>query len=219
MKKKLNILVLSPHADDAEIAMGGTIAKYVDEGHNVTIMTAILPKENKEGQIDDFMSKNRVKEQENSAKILGAKLDVLDLDPYDFSFSRKYIKIFDKKINEYKPDIIFSCWEHVTHQDHKSLAHILFAATRKNNISINLYEVMIPGGINTYSFNPQYFVNISKYIDKKIEAIKSYKSVYDKNHSSYNQYFDTIKGRAKFRGGVIGVDYAEAFVIAKKIEI
>jgi len=219
MKKKLNILVLSPHADDAEIAMGGTIAKYVDEGHNVTIMTAILPKENKEGQIDDFMSKNRFKEQENSAKILGAKLDVLDLDPYDFSFSRKYIKIFDKKINEYKPDIIFSCWEHDTHQDHKSLAHILFAATRKNNISINLYEVMIPGGINTYSFNPQYFVNISKYIDKKIEAIKSYKSVYDKNHSNYNQYFDTIKGRAKFRGGVIGVDYAEAFVIAKKIEI
>ena len=95
MKKKLNILVLSPHADDAEIAMGGTIAKYVDEGHNVTIMTAILPKENKEGKIDDFMSKNRAKEQENSAKILGAKLDVLDLDPYEFSFSRKYIKIFE----------------------------------------------------------------------------------------------------------------------------
>ena len=126
---------------------------------------------------------------------------------------------FKNMINEYKPDIIFSCWEHDTHQDHKSLAHILFAATRKNNISINLYEVMIPGGLNTYSFHPQYFVNISKYIDIKIKAIKSYKSVYDKNQSSYNQYFDTIKGRAKFRGGVIGVDYAEAFVIAKKIEI
>ena len=94
MKKKLNILALSPHADDVEIAMGGTIAKYVDEGHNVTIMTAILPKENKEGKIDDFMSKNRVKEQENSAKILGAKIDILDLDPYDFSFNRKYIKMF-----------------------------------------------------------------------------------------------------------------------------
>ena len=219
MRKKLNILVLSPHADDAEIAMGGTIAKYVDEGHKVTIITAILPKENKEGKIDDFMSRNRVKEQENSAKILGAKIDILDLDAYDFSFNRKYIKIFDKKINEYNPNIIFSCWEHDTHQDHKSLANILFAATRKNNISINLYEVMIPGGLNTYSFNPQYFIDISKYIDKKIEAIKSYKSVFDKNNKNYNQYFDTIKARAKFRGGVIGVDYAEAFVIAKKIEI
>jgi len=219
MKKKLNILALSPHADDVEIAMGGTIAKYVDEGHNVTIMTAILPKENKDGKIDDFMSKNRIKEAKIASKILGAKLDVLDLDPYDFSFSRKYIKIFDKKINEYKPDIIFSCWEHDTHQDHKSLSDILFAATRKNSISINMYEVMIPGGLNTYSYNPQYFINISKYIDTKIESIKSYKSVFEKNQENYNQYFDSIVGRAKFRGGVIGVDYAEAFVIAKKIEI
>jgi len=219
MKKKLNILALSPHADDVEIAMGGTIAKYVDEGHNVTIMTAILPKENKDGKIDDFMSKNRIKEAKIASKILGAKLDVLDLDPYDFSFSRKYIKIFDKKINEYKPDIIFSCWEHDTHQDHKSLSDILFAATRKNSISINMYEVMIPGGLNTYSYNPQYFINISKYIDTKIESIKSYKSVFEKNQENYNQYFESIVGRAKFRGGVIGVDYAEAFVIAKKIEI
>ena len=45
MTKKLNILALSPHADDVEIAMGGTIAKYANEGHNVTILTAILPKE------------------------------------------------------------------------------------------------------------------------------------------------------------------------------
>ena len=159
MKKKLNILALSPHADDVEIAMGGTIAKYVEEGHNVTIVTAILPKENKDGKIDDFMSKNRIKEQQNSAKILGAKVDILDLDPYDFSFNRKYIKMFDEKINDYKPDLIFSCWEHDTHQDHKNLSNILFAVTRKNNISINMYEVMLPGGLNTYSFNPQYFIN------------------------------------------------------------
>ena len=35
MKKRLKILVMSPHADDAEIAMGGTIAKYINEGHKV----------------------------------------------------------------------------------------------------------------------------------------------------------------------------------------
>ena len=71
--KKLNILALSPHADDVEIAMGGTIAKYVDEGHNVTIVTAILPKENKAGKIDNFMSKNRIKEQKNQQKFLEQK--------------------------------------------------------------------------------------------------------------------------------------------------
>ena len=183
MKKKLNILALSPHADDVEIAMGGTIAKYVDEGHNVTIVTAILPKENKAGKIDNFMSKNRIKEQKKSAKILGAKVDILDLNPYDFAFNRKYIKIFDKKINEYKPDVIFSCWEHDTHQDHKNLSNILFSVSRKNNISINMYEVMLPGGLNTYSFNPQYFVNISKYIDVKIASIKSVDTLFFLNSS------------------------------------
>ena len=166
MAKKLNILALSPHADDVEIAMGGTIAKYVNEGHNVTIITAILPKENSSGNIDDLMSKNRRKEQEKAAKILGANLEILDLNPYDFTFNRKYIKLLDEKIKNYNPDIIFSCWEHDTHQDHKNLANILFSVTRKNNISLNMYEAMLPGGLNTHSFNPQYFVNISKFIDK-----------------------------------------------------
>ena len=82
-----------------------------------------------------------------------------------------------------------------------------------------MYEVMLPGGLNTYSFNPQYFINISKYIDVKIASIKSYKSVFEKNPNNYSQYFESIIGRAKFRGGVIGVDYKKRFEIAKKIEI
>ena len=219
MTKKKNIIALSPHADDVEIAMGGTIAKYVNEGHNVTIITAILPKENIVGNIDDFMSKNRRKEQEEAAKILGTNLEILDLNPYDFNCNRKYIKLFDQIIQKYNPDIIFSCWEHDTHQDHKNLANILFAVTRKNNISINMYEAMLPGGLNTHSFNPQYFVNISKYVDVKTEAIKAYKSVFEKKKNTYSKYFDSIVGRAKFRGEVIGVDYAEAFVVVKRIEL
>ena len=219
MKAKLNILVISPHADDAEIAMGGTIAKYANEGHNVAIITAILPSENIEGNTDNFMKKNRRKEQETAAKILGANLEILNLDPYDFQFNRKYIKLFDQKIKGYKPDVIFCCWEHDTHQDHKNLANILLVVTRKNNVSLYMYEAMLPGGLNTYSFNPQYFVNISKFIDVKTKAIKSYKSVFEKKKNTYGRYFDAIIGRAKFRGEVIGSEYAEAFVVVKKIEI
>ena len=105
MTKKLNILALSPHADDVEIAMGGTIAKYANDGHNVTILTAILPKENIDGKVDHFMSKNRMEEQEKAAKILGANLEILNLDPYDFSFNRKYIKLFDQKIKREMEDL------------------------------------------------------------------------------------------------------------------
>ena len=219
MSKKMNILALSPHADDVEISMGGTIAKLVSEGHNVTIITAILPKENIDGNIDDLMSKNRRKEQEKAAKILGANLEILNLDPYDFNVNRKYIKLFDQKIHSYKPDIIFSSWEHDSHQDHKNLANILFSVTRKNNISINMYEAMLPGVLNTCSFNPQYFMNISKYMNVKIEALKAYESVFGKEKNKYSKYFDSIVKGAKFRGKIIGVDYAEAFVVVKRIEL
>ena len=71
MKKK-NILAIAPHADDVEIAMGGTIARYVDEGHDVTIVTAIIPQEDSKGKVDKFMTDNRLNEQKNAAAVLGA---------------------------------------------------------------------------------------------------------------------------------------------------
>ena len=216
MKKKLNILAISPHADDVEIAMGGTIAKYVDEGHNVTILTAILPNENKSGKLDKFMNKNRIIEQRNSAKILGVKVDILGLDPYDFSFNRKYIKIFDKKINEYKPDIIFSCWEHDTHQDHKTLAKILYIAARKNQFSLYMYEPMIPGGFNTKAFRSQKIVNISKYMGLKEDSIRSYNSVFG---NKIDIFLEGIRGRCRFRGERIGVKYAEGFRVVKEVVV
>jgi len=218
MKKKLNILAVSPHADDVEIAMGGTIAKYVSQNHNVTILTAVLPKENILGKVDSFMSKNRVLEQKKSTKVLGAKVEILNLDPYELSFNRKYIKIFEDKIKKYKPDIIFSCWEHDTHQDHKSIANIIYTVTRKNDISLYMYEAMLPGGLNTHSFNPQLFIDISKFIKVKIKALNEYKSVFKYKKNNYGKYFDSIEGRARFRGETIGVDYAEAFVVVKQIE-
>ena len=82
-----------------------------------------------------------------------------------------------------------------------------------------MYKAILPGPLNTYAFNPQYYINISKYIDVKIEALKAYKSVFGKEKKDYNKYFESIIREAKFRGKMIGVDCAEAFVIVKKIEI
>ena len=96
MKKK-KIVVFSPHADDAEIAMGGTIAK-LSKDNKVTIVTAIIPIENIQGEKNQYMVDNRLNEQKKSAKILGANLIVLNINQYEFSYHRKYIQIIDKLI-------------------------------------------------------------------------------------------------------------------------
>jgi len=219
MKKKMNIVAISPHADDVEIAMGGTVALLTSQGHNVTIVTSILPNENINGKIDSYMNKKRKQEQLNAAKALGAKVEILGLDKNEFTFNRKFIKIFDDKIKQLKPSIIFSCWEHDTHQDHQSLAKIIFSVTRKNNISLYMYEAMLPGGINTQAFNPQLFINVTKTMNKKIKALKCYKSVFIRKKNNYSNYFESIIGRARFRGGMIGQKYAESFVVVKQLKL
>ena len=215
MNKK-NIVVFSPHADDAEIAMGGTIAK-LSKKNNVTIVTAIIPSENSLGEKNKYMVDNRLKEQRKSAKILGANLIVLNINQYEFSYSRKFIQIIDKLILDLKPDTVFSCWEHDTHQDHQTLSKIVYSALRKNDISLYLYEAMLPGGINSNVFNPTLFLDISKQIKKKISSLSQYKSVFKNKNNTYSNYYDSIIARAKYRGGCIGVNYAEAFQVIKQI--
>lgn len=210
----MRILAFSPHADDVEIGMGGTISKYTTEGHVVQIVTAIIPCEHLDGSADEDFKKKRFSEQEVSANILGAELEILDLSPYDFDIGRKNCKRFDDIIRKFRPDRIFSCWKHDSHQDHKVMGTIIEAASRKNNSSLCMYAPTVPGGITSESFRPQYYIDISNHVDKKMESISNYKSVF-KNKP---EYCEAILGLSRFRGQQIGVKYAEAFQVVKQIE-
>ena len=169
--------MFSPHADDVEIAMGGTIAKLSKE-NEIVLVTCILPTEDRQGNTDQQMIDTRGIEQAKSAKILGAKLHLMNLDSYKFAYNREYVKLFDQLIVSHQPDVVFSCWEHDTHQDHQTLAKILYSALRKNNISYYMYEsTNLPGGLGGNQFTPHVFVDISGTpIKKKIEALNQYKN-------------------------------------------
>jgi len=212
MKNK-KILVFSPHADDVEIAMGGTIAK-LSKHNDITLVTCILPTEDRAGNHDQQMIDNRGIEQAKSAGILGAQLHLIDIDAYNFTYNREYVKLFDQLIVSHEPDIVFSCWEHDTHQDHQTLAKILYSALRKNNISYYMYEsTNLGGGVGSNQFAPQVFIDISgEPLQKKIEALKQYKTY-------IGNVTESIIARSKYRGGIIGVDHAESFQVIKQLEL
>tara|TARA_B100001093_G_C26815293_1_gene1009427 strand:+ start:1180 stop:1818 length:639 start_codon:yes stop_codon:yes gene_type:complete len=212
MKNK-KILVFSPHADDVEIAMGGTIAKLSKE-NEIVLVTCILPTEDRQGNTDQQMIDTRGIEQAKSAKILGAKLHLMNLDSYKFAYNREYVKLFDQLIVSHQPDVVFSCWEHDTHQDHQTLAKILYSALRKNNISYYMYEsTNLPGGLGGNQFTPHVFVDISGTpIKKKIEALNQYKNY-------IGNVIESITARSKYKGGIVGVDHAETFQVIKQLEL
>lgn len=212
MKHK-KILVFSPHADDVEIAMGGTIAK-LSKDNQVVLVTCIMPTENRAGKKDQQMIDNRGIEQARSAGILGAQLHLIDIDAYKFAYTREYVKMFDQLIRSHEPDVVFGCWEHDTHQDHQTLAKILYSALRKNDISYYMYEsTNLGGGLGGHQFNPTVFVDISGLpFEKKVKSLAQYKSY-------IGDVTESIIARSKYKGGIIGVDHAESFQVIKQLEL
>ena len=65
------------------------------------------------------------------------------------------------------------------------------------------------------SFKPNYFVDISETLDKKIEAVKQYTN--EINDYPHPRSLEAEKNRAGYRGSKIGKDYAESFVVFRRI--
>ena len=146
----MNIVVFSPHPDDAEVLMGGTIAKYTQKGHDVLIVIVTIPNQ----------PEKRIEESEKAVAILGARISVLDLDPYELVFNRKLVEVFDEVIKDFPPDIIYTSWIHDSHQDHVNVSKMTIAAARKNNCSLYMYEQALPSGLTPYGFRAQAFVDV-----------------------------------------------------------
>jgi len=206
----MNVLIFGAHADDPEVSMGGTILKLTKAGHNVKLVICILPQENRLGEVIEGAKTSRMLYQKQAAKRLNCHLEILDLDPYQFQFDRKLVKTIDNQVTEFKPDVIFTHWNEDTHQDHKAVANATFAAARKNNVTVLMYEQLTLGGIGPFSFSSHVYVNISDVIEEKINAVKSYEFINEND-------IEAITSLAKFRGNQIGVLFAECFQVCKII--
>lgn len=201
----MKVLAFSAHPDDVEVGMGGAIAKYSQKKYDVFIVVVTIPN-NKEA---------RWKEAENAAKILGAELIILDLNPNNLIFSRELVLRLDEVIRDVSPDVVYTQWNHDSHQDHVAVSSATIASTRKNNCSLYMYEQTIPGGIVSYGFRPQLFIDISDTIDMKIKSVLAHESQVKINNE---WWVYGIRGRAMYRGYQMNVKFAEAFEVVKEIK-
>tara|TARA_B100000989_G_C19478972_1_gene444246 strand:+ start:399 stop:1013 length:615 start_codon:yes stop_codon:yes gene_type:complete len=202
----MNYLAFGAHPDDLEIGMGGTLAKLAaNKKNNVTGVIATLSSQESE----------RKQEQINAAQILGIEIELLEIDFHKLFSSRFMVKTIDNLIEKYKPDVIFTHWNHDSHQDHNVLTDGVIAATRKNKCSVFMYEQTLPGGVVTESFRAQAYVDITGFIEKKIDSVDAHKTQISKNNK---WWLNGIKGRAMYRGNQIGIEYAEAFEVIKLIK-
>ena len=184
----------------------GLIARYVDSG--AAVYVAAMSK------CDDQFDKNEkdllIRECHEAAHVLGiSETFIHDFPNKELPEHRiEIMDIYNSYQSEFNPDLVLIPFLDDPHQDHSAVAHSAIRTFRGNE-TILQYEILRHG---SHTFTPTLFVDISKYIDKKLKALDCYKS-----QMKRRAYFEeeSFKALARTRGAQSGYNYAEGFVIYK----
>lgn len=205
----MNILILSPHTDDAEIGAGATISKLIDEGHNLLWVVFSTCEESLPG----YMDKNTLRNEfEKVAGHLGVKSIVCDYKVRKLDRNRQDILEHLRKIRDsFLPQLVIGPSLNDFHQDHRVVANEMIRAF-KTSASIICYE--LPW--NHIQFNTQMFVIFNEeHLTKKMELIRLYESQVKMRQLYFND--DLIRGMAIVRGSQVNSRYAESFEVVRWI--
>ncbi len=177
------VLVISPHPDDLEIAMGGTVAKEIHQGKKVVsiVLTDGRRSQRSFACSDEEMAKIRKQEVKEAAQILGIK-ELYNLELEDLHTSEnqeKLSKLLTNLLEKYKPKEIYlphpELDRHPTHQLAAKLVLKLIKELIDNDkklTKVNIWAYEVWGLFANWDLA----VDISDFIEKKLAAINCHKS-------------------------------------------
>lgn len=214
------ILVIAPHPDDETLGCGGTILKHIKRGDKVSWCIVTLGNKNMGHDTKHMKDWNniieKVQKKYKFSNVYKLKLPTGEIDRIPLF---KLINLLKKVIKTEKPDIIYTNFSHDIHSDHQIIYNATVSAVKNFNFpnikKILMYETIseteYATNVENISFNPNYFIDITPFIEKKINIFKIYKTEVMKEN--YPRSLSNIKALAKYRGGRIGKKYAEAFML------
>lgn len=218
---KLDILVFGAHPDDVELGCAGTVIKEVQSGKKVGIIDLTRGELGTRGTAE-----TRTAETEAATKILGVSVrENMDFKDGFFKDDEQHKLALVKKIREYRPKIVITNAVSDRHPDHGRASQITVDACFLSGLEkINTgQDVWRPKAIYHYiQFNnltPDFVVDISEYMDKKLQAVKAYttqffnpKSKESETIISSQGFLDSVSYRAKDLGRQSNCEYAEGFL-------
>jgi bacillithiol biosynthesis deacetylase BshB1 len=232
---KLDILVFGAHPDDVELSAGATVAKEVALGKKVGIIDLTRGELGTRGSAEI-----RDKEAAEAAKILGlAVRENMEFADGFFRNDTEHQIALVKMIRKYRPDIVLCNAVEDRHIDHARGSNLVSDACFLSGlVKIDTQmegediwqEPWRPKQVYHYiqwkNLKPDFVVDVSGYMDKKIAAVSAYASqFYDPGNNSPNtpissrNFRESIEYRAKDLGRLVGVDFAEGFTAERHLAI
>jgi bacillithiol biosynthesis deacetylase BshB1 len=223
---KLDILVLASHPDDAEISCAGTIARHIAMGHKVGIVDLTKGELGTRGTVEI-----RAEEAAAAAKILGVTVrENLGFKDGFFQNDPTHQLAVIRAIRKYQPAIVLANAVNDRHIDHGKGASLAYDACFLSGlVRIETQDEhgtkqgpWRPGAVYHYIqslyIEPDFIVDISDYWQKKVEALKAFKSQFhDPDNDEADTYISSpgflkmIEARAIDWGYAIGTKYGEGF--------
>ena len=215
------VLVVAVHPDDETLGCGGTLLKHKDKGDEIYWLICT------ETNTDNTFYRTREKEISKASelynfdKVYNLGLKTMQVDEYSMS---ELIGKISKIINDVQPAIIYLPFKGDVHSDHRKIFEAAYCCTKSFRYpfikKIYMMEVLsetefVPS-TKEDSFIPNVFVDITAYIDKKIEIMKNFES--EMGEHPFPRSERNLRALATLRGATVSCEYAESFVLLKEIQ-
>lgn len=224
----MTVLVLAPHPDDEVLGAGGAIAKFAAVGESVHLAVVTGVGDGAHPFVTEEAGEIARKECMVSSEILGiskvsfANLPTTCLDQVPIWKTNTKIR---EIIEDCMPDQLYLPFPYDLHKDHNSVAYAGLVATRPyldlgNSVKkVCFYETLTethlaPPYLDA-AFQPNMYIDISSTLEKKVRAMESYKSQLQTGVKPRTAH--GIRTLAHFRGMHVGVNAAEAFIVAREL--
>ncbi|WP_028295449.1 bacillithiol biosynthesis deacetylase BshB1 [Olivibacter sitiensis] len=232
---KLDILVLTVHPDDAELGCSGTIMKHVAMGKKVGVVDLTQGELGTRGTVE-----SRMAEASEASRIMGLSVrDNLKMCDGFFRNDEQHQLQVVREIRKYKPEIVISNALFDRHPDHGRSGDLIndacfLSGLRKIETALDgeAQEVHRPRlllqSIQDYYIKPDIAIDITDFWERKLEAIKAYRSQFfhedyssdePQTYISNPDFFEYVKGRAMEYGKYIGAKYAEGFTCRRLLGV
>lgn len=227
---KVDILAFGAHPDDVECSAAGVLLKHIAMGKTVAIADLT------EGETGNFgNAEKRKKEAKAAADILGIKFrEQLSLPDGALENNEAGRLKLITAVRKYRPEIVLCNAIHDRHPDHAIAAKLAadasyLAGLKKKVTLLNgiIQDAWRPKAVYHYIqdfyIEPHFVIDITSYMDKKVEAVMAFKSQFGEpdakiNHSN-SGLISHIKSTNAIYGKQINADYAEGFTVDRYIGI
>jgi LmbE family N-acetylglucosaminyl deacetylase len=205
--RKLKVVCVGGHPDDPESGCAGTLARYVELGHSVTVVYLTRGERGIRDKGLDEAAKIRSTECENACKIMGAKAVFFGQIDGATEVTKAHVDAMTKLLSSENADVVFTHWPIDTHMDHQVASFLTIRACMALRQRAHLYFFEVNSGSQSQGFQPNTYVDVSAVLEKKKSALFAHVS--QDGQAVWRDHHEII---AKWRGREAGVNAAEAFV-------